>query len=366
MASKLALLMMVGLILTSCKEEDQKTKDLVQGYTATNSNSSPGYALKIISWDSTVLEQYKGVEDVNSGQKISSQSLFNIGSISKTFVAYAILNLASDQKLSLSDSIIKYFPDFKNKEIGKKVRIYHLLTHSSGLPDNRHPYQDSVYYLTADDAQNWAPILTNDSLEFEPGSRYNYSNPAFNALALIIQQVTGLKWQDYIKIKIFSISGMKSSTITDGSHPSSGVSHAYLPIGNTWTERDFGEEPTFNAAGNGGVWSNVDELYLYEKAIRSNLFVEAEVNLLSRNIYPLTNWTDSIPSHMGLSWVISKLNGHTVYSHTGSQGGFTSDFVSIPEEGFFYCILSNVPLEIMDTRRNVLAHALDRGWIKKK
>ena len=58
MASKLALLMMVGLILTSCKEEDQKTKDLVQGYTATNSNSSPGYALKIISWDSTVLEQY--------------------------------------------------------------------------------------------------------------------------------------------------------------------------------------------------------------------------------------------------------------------------------------------------------------------
>ena len=111
MASKLALLMMVSLILTSCKEEDQKTEDLVQGYTATNSNSSPGYALKIISWDSTVLEQYKGVEDVNSGQKISSQSLFNIGSISKTFVAYAILNLASDQKLSLSDSIIKFFPD---------------------------------------------------------------------------------------------------------------------------------------------------------------------------------------------------------------------------------------------------------------
>ena len=213
--------MMVSLILTSCKEEDQKTEDLVQGYTATNSNSSPGYALKIISWDSTVLEQYKGVEDINSDKKISSQSLFNIGSISKTFVAYAILNLASDQKLSLSDSIIKYFPDFKNKEIGKKVRIYHLLTHSSGLPDNRHPFQDSVYYLTADDAQNWAPILTNDSLEFEPGSRYNYSNPAFNALALIIQQVTGLKWQDYIKIKIFSISGMKSSTITDGSHPSS-------------------------------------------------------------------------------------------------------------------------------------------------
>ncbi|MBP6795009.1 MAG: hypothetical protein KA143_08145 [Saprospiraceae bacterium] len=75
MASKLALLMMVGLILTSCKEEDQKTKDLVQGYTATNSNSSPGYALKIISWDSTVLEQYKGVEDINSDKKISSQSL---------------------------------------------------------------------------------------------------------------------------------------------------------------------------------------------------------------------------------------------------------------------------------------------------
>jgi len=366
MASKLALLMIAGLILTSCKETDQKSNNLVLGYTAQNTISAPGYALKIVSWDSTVLEEYKGVKDISSGQKINAQSLFNTGSISKTFVAYAILNLAFDQKLSLSDSIIKFFPDFKNKEIGKKVKIYHLLTHSSGLPDNRHPYQDSVYYLTADDAQNWAPIMTTDSLEFEPGSRYNYSNPAFNALALIIQQVTGLKWQDYIKIKIFTISGMKMSTITDGSHPASGVSHAYLPIGDTWTERDYGEEPTFNAAGNGGVWSNVNELYFYEKAIHSNSFADAEINLLSRTIYPLPNWADSIPSQMGLSWFISKFNGHTMYSHTGSQGGFTSDFVSIPEEGFFYCILSNVPLEILGTRRNVLNYALDRGWIKNE
>lgn len=366
MATKLMLLMIVALILTSCKNEAQKPHNLVEGYNIKNSTSAPGYALKIISWDSTVLEECKGVEDIRSGRKINSQSLFNIGSISKTFVAFGILNLAFEHKLSLTDSIIKFFPDFKNKEIGKKVKIYHLLTHSSGLPDNRHPHRDSVFYLTADDVQNWAPLLTNDSLEFEPGSRFNYSNPAFNALALIIQQVTGLKWQDYIKIKIFSISGMKLSTITDGPHPSSGVSHAYLPIGNTWTERDFGEEPTFNAAGNGGVWSSVDEMYLYEKAIRNNSFADAEVNLLSRTIYPLPNWTDSIPSRLGLSWFISKFNGHTMYSHTGSQGGFTSDFVSIPEEGFFYCILSNVPLEIMNTREKVLEHALGRGWIRKK
>ncbi len=358
--------MVAGLILTSCKEDNQKSNSLVEGYTASNTDTAPGYALKIMSWDSTVLEEYQGVEDLSSGKKINSQSLFNTGSISKTFVAYAILNLVFDKKISLNDSLIKFFPDFKNKEIGKKVRIYHLLTHSSGLRDNRNPYQDSVYYLTADDAQNWAPILTNDTLEFEPGSRYHYSNPAFNALALIIQQVTGLKWQDYIKIKIFTISGMKSSTITDGSHPSTGVSHAYLPIGAGWTERDFGEEPTFNAAGNGGVWSNVDELYLYEKAIRSNLFADPEVNLLSRSVYPLPNWKDSIPSHMGLSWFISKFFGHTVYSHTGSQGGFTSDFVSIPEEGFFYCLLSNVPLEIMYTRSKVMHLAMDRGWIRKK
>ncbi len=355
-------LLMIFLVL-SCKPPVHGS-DPVVGYKSEQQMANPGYAMKVISHDMPVFESYVGVEDVNSKRPISENSLFNVGSITKTFVAFAILNLADEGKLKLSDSLIKFFPDFKNKEIGKHVRIYHLLTHSSGLPDNRHPYQDSIYYLTADDAQNWAPILQNDTLLFPPGSRFEYSNPAFNALALMVQQITGVKWQDYVKNNIFDKANMAKSTITDGSHPDSSVCHAYVYEGSKWKELDYGEEPTFNASGNGGVWSSVNELYLYEKAILSHSFTNEKVNALARNIYPLKEWKDTIPSVLGLSWFISSFQGHTMYSHTGSQGGFTADYVSIPEQGFFYCILSNTPLKILETRAQVLKMGIEKGWIK--
>ncbi len=358
--------MLVMVLQFACRQ-DQATStalDLVQGLASKKLNKDPGFALLIQSWDSTVLEAYSGVEDISLKKAISDTSLFNIGSISKTFVAYGILNLAAEGKLSLQDSLIKFFPDFKNPALGQQVRIYHLLTHTSGLPDNRPVQQDSIYYLTADDEQNWAPILQNDSLHFKPGTQYKYSNPAFNALALIIQQVTHFKWQDYIRIKIFSPARMKNSTITDGPIPDTGVTHAYLPMGNSWQERDYGEEPTFNAAGNGGVWSSVKELAQYEKAIRKNDFVEAEVNLQARTIYPMPEWKGDTPSQLGLSWFISTHKGKDMYSHTGSQGGFTADYVSIPEAGFFYCILSNTPIEVLKTREKILAYAIEQGWLK--
>ncbi len=369
MHHKLTLIFLASSILIACKTENTTNgaHDLVQGMPASAGTKTPGFAMKIMSWDSLALQSYQGVEDIKSMKPIGEHSLFNVGSITKTFVAYAILNLADEGKLSLTDSLIKFFPDFKNPDIGRQVRIYHLLTHTSGLPDNRPVQQDSIYYLTADDAQNWAPILQNDTLLFAPGSQYTYSNPAFNALALIIQQVTHFKWQDYIKIKIFTPARMLTSTITDGALPDSGVTHAYVPkVDGSWRELDYGEEPTFNAAGNGGIWSSVNELIQYEKAIERVEFVSPEVKLMARTIYPHNAWVGDKPSQLGLSWFISTFEGHPMYAHTGSQGGFTADYVSIPEEGFFYCILSNTPIDIPATRKKVLNYALAKALIRPK
>lgn len=355
------LLFLLGI--QSCKKEPEVS--LVAGLPAGDLKNTPGYSILVTLNDSILLSKSEGVEDINTKKPITANSLFNVGSISKTFVAYAILNLAHEGKINLSDSLNKYFPEFKNKELGNQVRIYHLLTHSSGLPDNRPVQEDSLFYLTADDEQNWAPILQNDTLNFEPGTKYQYSNPAFNALALIIQQVTGLKWQDYIKIKIFTPSHMSTSTITDGAHPDSGVTHAYLPLPDgKWKEQDFREEPTFNASGNGGVWSSVHELSLYEKGIKNISFFNSTVLDLSRSLWPMPYWKGDQPSQLGMSWFIDSLSGHMMYSHTGSQGGFTGDFVSIPDLGFFYSILSNTPVDILETRKKVLDYAKQEGWIK--
>src|SRR5690606_23528108 len=198
-------------------------------------------------------------------------------------------------------------------------------------PDVRKITEDSVFYLTAKDAENWAPIMQVDSLAFNPGEQFEYSNPAFNALALIIEQVSETKWQKFIEERIFKPAGMTTSTITDGPHPETGVSHCYIKVNGQWLEKDYGEEPTFAAAGNGGVWSSVDELIRYELAMRNASFISHRTISESYEVIKPENWKADYQPFIGLSWFINTTKGgDKIVAHTGSQGGFFCHFVSVP------------------------------------
>jgi CubicO group peptidase (beta-lactamase class C family) len=357
---RLAFLFIVAAIVCSCNTRSTSTSSQAfdKIFDSTFKADEPGGAVLIAKDGKIIYEKGFGIEDINTKKPISTQTLFNIGSISKTFVAFGILQLAKENKLSLDDSIYKYFPDFKNTAIAKKVKIYHLLTHTSGLPDIRKTQEDSAFFLSAKDEENWVPIKQTDTLEFEPGEKFNYSNPAFNALALIIEKVSSMKWQEYIRKNIMQPAGMKTSTITDGAYPESGVSHGYLFDGKKYFEKDYGEEPTFAASGNGGVWSNVDELWKYEQAIQKNIFLDSAWIKKSRTIVGFSNWKDSLPSFIGLCWFITKTSGENMIGHTGSQGGFRADYVWLPEKDIFYVILCNTPKALSKVREQVLKVAL--------
>jgi len=336
-------------ILFSCSPAEKKPdfQKLDSWFAEQYPENDPGGAVLIARGDSILFSGAWGLADLSTKEKVSTNTLFNLGSISKTFVANAILQLRNEGKLSLDDSLIKYFPDFKNKSIGEKVKIKHLLTHTSGLPDIRFPYRDSVFYLTAKDQENWAPILKTDSLNFEPGTSFEYSNPAFNALALIVEQVSGTKWQTYIEENILKPSQMFSSTITDGAHPQTGVAHGYIYSKGEWIEKDYVEEPTFAASGNGGVWSSVKELHHYELAIQSQVFLDSTTLTESRTIQKFNDWNGATPEFIGWSWFITKTkSGLTQIGHTGSQGGFRGNYVYLPAKNWLIVILSGAPRDL--------------------
>ena len=356
---RILFLFVVIILFNNCNTKSNSySNDLDSIFDSVFKADEPGGAVLIAKNGKIIYEKGFGVEDITTKKAIGNSTLFNVGSISKTFVAFGILQLAKENKLSIDDDIYKYFPDFKDSSIAKKIKIHHLLTHSSGLPDIRNVQGDSVFYLTAKDEENWVPIKKADSLEFQPGEKFNYSNPAFNGLALIIEKVSGMKWQDYIKKNIMEPAGMKTSTITDGPYPELGVSHGYLFDGKNYFEKDYGEEPTFAAAGNGGVWSSVEELWKYEQAIQKNVFLDSVWTKRSRTVYDLSNWKDSIPPFIGLCWFITKTNNENMIGHTGSQGGFRADYVCLPEKKIFYVILCNTPKPLSAIRSKALAVAL--------
>ncbi len=353
------------IFLFACDQKQTQSKvesDLDSLLEKEFTEVDPGGSFIVKKGDSIVYLRSFGLADLETKEKNTPNTLFNVGSISKTFVAYGILKLVEENMISLEDSIYKYFPDFDIPGIAQKVKIKHLLSHTSGLPDIRDNYGDNIFYLTAKDIENFEPMKRAQALNFEPGEKYEYSNPAFNGLALIIEQVTGMKWQKYILNNIFIPSGMSTSTITDGSHPESGVAHAYIKDDTVYREYDYGECPKFAAAGNGGVWSSVLELANYENAIQHNVFLNKELIDRSRTVFDPANWADTIKPFIGFSWFLDQdflFRGMRTFDtdyiyHTGSQGGFLSIYLAIPEKDILFIGLFNRPSENF---RNIITEA---------
>ncbi|SEM13150.1 CubicO group peptidase, beta-lactamase class C family [Aquimarina amphilecti] len=316
----------------------------------------PGAAIVLTKGNRKLFEKAYGISDITTKEKITPNTVFNTGSISKTFVANGILILQERGLLSIEDPIYKYFPDFDTPEIAKKITIKHLLSHTSGLPDLRNVRENQEYYITAKDTANFEPIKRTDNLLFEPGEKFMYSNPSYNGLALIIEQVTKQKWQQFIIDNIFIPSGMHTSKITDGDHPKTGVAHAYYKDQKgVYQESDYGEVPTFAASGNGGIWSTINELVSYEEALRTQVFLSAKTVKQSRTVFNPTNWNDSKNPNLGYSWFLGidgilRSNNNQkivtpVVSHTGSQGGFRAFYISFPEKGITYVMLANRPID---------------------
>lgn len=340
------------IILSSCTDTKHNIQSEFESMLDRKfSKNEPGGIVLVMKGAEVIFLKSYGVANLKTREKITENTIFNTGSISKTFVSNGILILEEAQLLSIEDSIYKYFNDFDNKVIAKKIKIKHLLSHNSGIPDLRKINENEEFFLTAKDEENFEPLKRVDSLNFEPGEKFEYSNPAYNGLALIIEQLSKTKWQNFIDEEIFKPSGMNHSKITDGSYPQDGVAHAYILENKSFTEYDYGEYPTFAAAGNGGIWCSALDLAKYENAIREFTFLNKESVDKSRTIFRPKNWNDTIPPNIGCSWFILEKNsknnelGVKIVSHTGSQGGFRAFYISIPEKDILYVGLFNFPVE---------------------
>ncbi len=371
------------LISVSCSKKMKKnnsnevTTKLDSLFSSQFSENEPGCSILLKKNDDIVFLKNIGVENLKTGKKITENTVFNTGSISKTFVSNAILIMKEKGLLSLEDSIYKYFKDFKQKEIAQQVKIKHLLSHTSGLPDLRNVRDNIEFYITAKDTANFAPTKQADSLNFNSGEKFQYSNPSYNGLALIIEKLAKQKWQQFIKENIFTPSGMKTSKITDGPHPKTDVAHGYFKNKeNTYIEFDYGEVPTFAAAGNGGIWCSVLDLAKYEDALKKNLFLSKDLIKESRTVYYPKNWADTIKPTIGYSWFTGErslirnkneniFDVNFVY-HTGSQGGFKAFYITVPKKNILYVGLFNKHVtNLSEIMKKSLLILKESNWLDK-
>ena len=325
----------------------------------------PGAAVLVMKGDRVVFEKGYGLADMATGTRIDANTSFNIASVSKQFTAVAVLQLVEKGLVSLDDSLAKFFPEYSS-DIWKRVRVKHLLSHSSGIPDARSGYTREQR-IQGDENLALEYLDNLDTLRFEPGTAYEYINPTYVLLGRLVERVSGEEFTAYVRDHIFLPAGMERTSYFDRDHqeaiPCMAHGYEYADVSDApeerpasagtgpkeWYEYDFGEETFFATRPDGGIYTSVREFVKWEMALRSGTVLGPE--LTEAAMTPVTKvsgspWSDyqNRPNTWyGYGWFIEPGTGTSprrIY-HTGDNGGFKILAARYPEQGVLVLVFSN-------------------------
>jgi len=363
------LLIFFAMMMVSCNQspEKQQVEKLDKLCSQLFPADEPGAAVLVMKGDRILFDKGYGIADIQTRKKIDGNTFFNIASVSKQFTAVAILQLAEQGKLSLEDPVSNFFPEFK-QDFWKDIKIKHLLSHSSGVPDARGGIPRELK-IKGDEALAMSYLPTLDFLHFEPGTAYEYINPTFVMCGAIVEKVSGQSFSDYVTEHIFKPAGMQNTQYFDPNHQDliPNMAHGYeyadvedMPEERTadstpnnepknWYEYDYGEETFFATRPDGGIYSATHEFVEWEKALRANKVISeaSRIDAQSPHTYVTgSTWSDyqNRPNTWyGYGWFIEPKTDTTkeVIYHTGDNGGFKILAARYPEDNALVLVFSN-------------------------
>jgi CubicO group peptidase (beta-lactamase class C family) len=300
------------------------------------SRGSPGAAVIVIR-DGIVLKKAGyGLADLERGVPIGTDTAFRLGSVSKQFTAMAVMMLQEEGRLEYDEPITRYLPELSR--FGDGITIRHLLTHTAGLPD----YYDVFVELSGVARPHTRHALKLYSLwgepSFAPGERYEYSNPGYEILALTIEEASGQSYSEFVEGRIFAALGMKSSVVFDERAPSMAKrAFGYRKDGDSFLIDD--DDPLNYVIGSGGIYSTVEDLYLWDQALYGEQLVSRET--LEEAFRPV-RLNDGKEYPYGFGWGLEEHLGRRRVSHGGSWVGFHNFSSRYVDDGFSVFVLSNL------------------------
>ncbi|WP_158093850.1 serine hydrolase domain-containing protein [Algoriphagus ratkowskyi] len=334
--------LLVALVFfTSCSENliAQEEKRTVQAqhldslFNFSHSNGMFNGAVMVAKNDTLIYKKAFGYANKETKVEISTESIFYIASVSKQVTAMGIMMLQEQGKLSFDDKIKVFFPNYP--AYLQDITIRQLLNHTSGLTDTEY------YKLTNPSNEDVLEILMKqDSLELENGKTFRYSNSGYVMLALIIQQLAEKPIDQFFDEEIFKPLEMENTTATKSLvEASSQLVIGYNQIG---TISRYGS----SVIGPGGIYSTVDDLEKWNRALNSNELVSSQTLSEAFKNGELSDGPISITMNgetygYGFGWMPYQKNGRNYVQHDGTVEGYRSLIKKNLTDGYDYTFLTN-------------------------
>lgn len=303
----------------------------------TNSGPAPGCAVGVSLNGVSVFEKAFGLAEMEHSIANTPQTIFESGSVAKQFTAAALVLLQQDGKLNIDDPVRKYIPELP--DYGKPLTIRHMLNHTAGLRD-----WGSVMSLTG--AGRGDRVVTQEialdvvsrqkALDFAPGAEYSYSNSGYNLAAIIVERVSGQKFGDFTRDRIFKPLGMTNSSWRDDYRKLvTGRAQGYSKAGPTapWMLN----MPFMNVIGNGGMLTTVGDWLKWNAALDAKTFGEPFVRALETQ--GVLNDGRKISYALGLD--VGNYKGIKEVTHSGGTAGYQTYLARFPEKKLSVAALCN-------------------------
>ena len=231
----------------------------------------PGVSVAIVAKDGQVVAKGYGLANVEHDVPVTPETIFQSGSLGKQFTSTAVMLQVEDGKLALEDPITKYFPDAPPE--WNAIRIRHLLTHTSGIPDYTTDTIDYRHDYTEDELTKLAYGL---KLEFEPGSRWNYSNTGLHAARLSsIHRVSGQFYGDVLKERVFGPLGMKTTRIISEEDIVPHRAAGYRLVKGELKNQEW-VAPKLNTTADGSLYFSARDLVAWDRGLRTKAILKPE------------------------------------------------------------------------------------------
>lgn len=292
----------------------------------------PGAAIAVIKNGKVLKVKGYGVASLEFGVPAVTETVFEIGSVSKQMTAAGIMLLAEDGKVDLDEKISKYLP--KTPDSWNEVTVRHLLTHTSGIKN----YTSLTGFelsrrLTI---ERFIKQLAEHPLEFTPGEKNTYSNSGYNLLAYIIETQSGRPFAEFMRERIFLPLEMKKTGDRDPKY--------IIPqraAGYEWRiDRYEGRDGNLtDLMGAGSITSTIADMIKWETALRGDRFLKPESK---REMWTQFKFANGQKSVYGLGWRISDIRGHKLIGHTGQTAGFGAAIFRYVEDDLTVIALTNL------------------------
>lgn len=326
------LILMIGLFSNSMMAQNTEAV-MDQIIENVYKPGEPGATVLVAKNGKVVYRKAFGMANLELGVPMRPEMVFEIGSITKQFTAVSILMLMEQGKLSLTDDITKFIPDYPAQ--GHNITIHHLLTHTSGIKSYTGMQEWQPLWRKDMSPAEMIDVFKNQPMDFAPGEKFLYNNSAYFLLGYIIEKASGLTYEQFLEDNIFKPLQMNNSYY--GSHkkiiPNRAAGYQHQ---DGFTNAEYLSLTQPYSAGS--IMSSVDDMLKWQNAVRDNKLVKAGTIQLAFKGYS-TN--DNKPFHYGYGWGLNEINGSPTLEHGGGIFGYTTNGIWLPREDVYIIMLTN-------------------------